>query len=1164
MKPACYDILTREVCSFYLEEKEVLKNLSRTWECDGLCNTADCRDEAVCNGYRYGIFCQSNSKFVYVGTEKICDGVWHCDDYADEKLCEQLPPASNLTCMKDSGNFKLVPIFNFTRCSAMSLQTGLQRKQYKSYCLDHRDQTNCSDPSRGVWPCRIDGHLSTVSEHALCLETENLCDDGTDNMCVEISKQCTVHKHQLCDGRDNCGDNSDESSVVCKSMTRRNCSRIYRHGQDLKIPISWLKDGYADCESGIDEMDVWHTCQAVTNSYIAPEDQPCKNVFICRENPDQFVTFDTLCDGRKKCSSEQDVCRVGERSFIGHTFLKPIADTYMIIPPRQHFIYCLPGLQKSMSFHSIRCHVLNFHFPHKSTLGLFNPATVNLPVLARSCAHMFGDVYVKMSCSGKCGKERCPLKSLKYDSCKDKYKDRELTRTKTVDHITFLTRYTRTTDLVRHNYIFDCQNGRCLEYHKVCDLVDDCGNNMDEKDCDNQFVCNTTGRVIPVMQVCNGKPDCQDYSDECNRMCDKEIITGKPLKVMAWIIGVSAVVFNVLKLGINIADIRFYRTLTVAKVHNSFTMMIHFGDLLTGAYLLSIAIVDLFIYSTDYCHRRLDWLTSSYCSSLGVISTMGTQISLFSMTYLSISRAARLNHIGTRSSPGLMKQLVGIGIFFLIASFIMAYIPMMEFLEDMFVNGMTYDPKIRSFEAIVDKPTHIKLIRSYHGKMRASTLPWKKIHQLIEAMFTKTYGGIGRKKLHFYGNDGVCLFKYFVKADDPQRVFVWTSLAINFGCFLIIAICYSYINIAFNRTVKPVIRPSRKRRQSYTADQQRKFRKSARRERHTQTSIAMIIFTDFICWIPFIIICGLHSLGIMDASSLYPVFSLIVLPINSVINPILYDSLVNTAVRKLYSITKSFVINKIFLRIAKKIEDYRRRYKEDGDTVLNKLVDKLGCLKSKETEEEAEEEKEGEGEGDGERRGEDDDKKDDKDKKNEMIELKTLNINKDPHPGNQKADELPMSNVTFFESISVTQTMNDENDSDWDKDARGYAERNDDNSGNDESTDNNYESDENDGNDKNDERSGNNGSGKNGDNYENGENGGNNEKDENGDNNEKDENGGNNKNIEINESNTHEYDGNDENGSNYDDAENDDHGGDDQKDVSEGNESQAQTTETIP
>ena len=131
-------------------------------------------------------------------------------------------------------------------------------------------------------------------------------------------------------------------------------------------------------------------------------------------------------------------------------------------------------------------------------------------------------------------------------------------------------------------------------------------------------------------------------------------------------------------------------------------------------------------------------------------------------------------------------------------------------------------------------------------------------------------------KVDFYGNDGVCLFKYFVKDDDPQRNFVWTILALNFMCFVLITI--SYINIGF------ISHKSSKHLTHSGGNQQ-----ISRRNQKMNRRISIIITTDFLCWIPFILICALHSLEILDATPWYALFSIVILPINSVINPLIYD-----------------------------------------------------------------------------------------------------------------------------------------------------------------------------------------------------------------------------------------------------------------------------------
>ena len=60
--------------------------------------------------------------------------------------------------------------------------------------------------------------------------------------------------------------------------------------------------------------------------------------------------------------------------------------------------------------------------------------------------------------------------------------------------------------------------------------------------------------------------------------------------------------------------------------------------------------------------------------------------------------------------------------------------------------------------------------------------------------------------------------------------------------------------------------------------------------------IAFIITTDFVCWVPFIIICILHSAEVLDGTPWYSIFSIFFLPLNSVINPLIYDDTVTNLI----------------------------------------------------------------------------------------------------------------------------------------------------------------------------------------------------------------------------------------------------------------------------
>ena len=79
-----------------------------------------------------------------------------------------------------------------------------------------------------------------------------------------------------------------------------------------------------------------------------------------------------------------------------------------------------------------------------------------------------------------------------------------------------------------------------------------------------------------------------------------------------------------------------------ALTDNVLITLISFGDWLVGSYLLVIAVNDVY-FGSSFCSKQFDWLLSTSCSLLDVVSTLGSQISLFSMTILSITRLTNIS-----------------------------------------------------------------------------------------------------------------------------------------------------------------------------------------------------------------------------------------------------------------------------------------------------------------------------------------------------------------------------------------------------------------------------------------------------------------------------------------------------------------------------------------
>ena len=438
----------------------LLTNVSNPYTvvCNGLCDNGGCTDEIFCDGFQYALRCDIRDKFKsmfglkYLSARFICDKIVHCNGGEDELGCAKYDreikfrynlfdsaidfkiheattmPCSSLQYNHVSSYFILLQ--NFSRCSALADL----RWEYDSsvFAVTHRlssilplchyyiDQTNCSDPARGVIPCLINGYPSTVSKFATCVQTPGLCDDQFDDLCVETAPSCKIHKHQLCNEIRDCSDGSDEDNQICRTQTVSSCYRRYRHEEALSIPIAWLQDGFKDCLNGDDERNIWAKCGNDKFSHNVPENYVCEDVYICSPVSSDFVLFENLCNGQDSCGHGR-ICSEARSSKFA--FTNPAS-----MKGSEFLLHCVTGVSKSLGYLISRCAMKDFTpFP---ILGLDEPPSIMLPEKVPNCQNLFGKVYVYLSCSKKCGDQvRCPLKPPSYDACpvEMNYEDKKFT-----------------------------------------------------------------------------------------------------------------------------------------------------------------------------------------------------------------------------------------------------------------------------------------------------------------------------------------------------------------------------------------------------------------------------------------------------------------------------------------------------------------------------------------------------------------------------------------------------------------------------------------------------------------------------------------------------------------------------------------------------------------
>ena len=811
---------------------------------------------------------------------------------------------------------------HYTRCSVFDITSEIY-----PYCLNYLDQTNCSDVERVGGYCDIDGYNSSVSKYmTLCYEYDEktsspvkICDDDFQNNCISpsTSTDCRVHKHRMCDRVWDCPDGSDERHDMCEYMTKEfQCVRRFNFkiGVKFGIPVSWIMDNEVDCMDGLDEHaeDLNFCGNQTDKTYRFKEsDGTCDNVYLCSKGDKPYVQFEQLCDGVETCGkgAENEVCKIA-RDF-------PTINKTVLYNGR---------LRDACS--DSNCEVKEFLRPWINVFGITKFELI-VPTSKVNCSCLFGEYYLFLSCMDLCVDAPCPLdknRTLLYNSCPGQYPDRVYT----LANNSFLTFVTKSKQDQFHQDYFQCDNSRCIEYKQVCDLINDCGDMSDEANCSNNMICENTlnstrHQLISLSQRCDGIYDCFDLSDECNDICGKRIINNLTLQVSSWIMGVLALIFNSYTVFIGLKTIKHSKNERILA-NKALISLIGSGDLVIGLYLVILSFYDSFIYGTGFCRHQAEWLTGTTCSILGVISTIGSQVSLFAMTALSIIRMFWLS-FKKKSIPGPTNKSSVVKLAFLATgilatSLAIAVIPLIPSFEEYFVQGMYYDPSYKVFIGFPNKEKHVNVLKAHFNTTNITTdLTWKEIGDKIDGMFTQEYGLLRRRPVHFYGNDGVCLFKYFVRSDDARRIrqsieskayityhkgdpVVWLMLGVNLLCFIIISCCYIVINIQTRIS-------SRRSGQHHNP-------KRVRDNRSVQNKITLIVATDFLCWVPFIVISGMHNLGVFDATKWYATYAMIALPLNSVINPLIYEKTLTEflgrilgEVKRLIRLSTSTVISSI-------------------------------------------------------------------------------------------------------------------------------------------------------------------------------------------------------------------------------------------------------------
>ncbi|XKL63724.1 hypothetical protein PGB90_006088 [Kerria lacca] len=183
------------------------------------------------------------------------------------------------------------------------------------------------------------------------------------------------------------------------------------------------------------------------------------------------------------------------------------------------------------------------------------------------------------------------------------------------------------------NKLLNLYDGTLLGMPKLLEL--NLSKNQLKRIEDNVFRATSTLHTLMTDEFCfcclaKDVPNCFPPPDEFSS-CE-DLMSNIVLRICNWILGITATVGNLFVI--------VFRTLyknTNNKVHSFLIKNLAFGDFLMGTYLLIIAIVD-WKYRGTYSVHDSEWRSSSWCSLAGFLSTFSSELSVFTLTVITLDR----------------------------------------------------------------------------------------------------------------------------------------------------------------------------------------------------------------------------------------------------------------------------------------------------------------------------------------------------------------------------------------------------------------------------------------------------------------------------------------------------------------------------------------------
>ena len=720
------------------------------------------------------------------------------------------------------------------------------KDEFACDCIENR---TCA-PQRGCWPHRTiqDNFIRCPSEripfgkngriflHRLNDSSEcneSVCDNSTCktvNKSVCIDNKCYSQNHVIC---------------TSKCATNESCS-VFQCDDNGLILLSQFCDTFVDCKDGSDE--VVNQPGFKCNKCVLPQNNLYDNLAQCDDGSDAcfgyssacfrclderlYILSDQICDGKFDCYDLSDEC---------------LCEQYFDLE------VCKSEFEKRtfQCFNNGQIKPSDTSFNKSNNLSNSKSSLIN-------CTTKHNSSFRAITCdqrpeckdySDECGK--CPNPpSFCNDTC----------------HSIFL---------MGDRYCDGIEDPAW----EFINNPDECPKGFEEQNCPRRFACRAKERMsIDELQVCNGIMDCDDNSDEQNCYqtsfsSDTEMIDNPAINAAIWIIGIMVVSGNLYVIFNSIVDLRQKKKLQGVEFQQIIILNISIADFIMGIYLLSIAAYNA-SFSGFYGVMDREWRSSLNCSIIGSLVVISSQASCFLMVVLTAFRLINIVKAIESLTSSSRRWIVCIVMAWAF-SFILSAVPLFSMTSSYFMHrfsissafytGTLNSSQLTEFACRVATLTNTTI--AYNDNELESALEFVQ-SGVLENFSVVLFG--------YYGQTSICMPRFYVTYGDTSWEYTTFIITVNFLSFVFIAFGYIWIVRHSSKSSASVQQAKNNRPNTHTAKMQRR--------------VARIIATDFFCWIP-ICIMAYVRLGVEFSDIVYQISAVLLLPINSALNPFLFTSL---------------------------------------------------------------------------------------------------------------------------------------------------------------------------------------------------------------------------------------------------------------------------------